>query len=412
MWVRKRIDIGWRDLLAGIVRCFLPPDRKATTRRIEARFSAEGNGFACLSVRTGFDLLLAALDLPPGSEVLMSAVTIRDMVRIVERHGLTAVPVDLDMNRLVPKLDSLREAITSRTRAIVVAHLFGTRVPLDPIIAIAKEHGLLVIEDCAQAFVGDEYKGHPDSDAAMFSFGPIKTNTALAGAVLRVRDRGLLQRMRDIEATYPLQSRWPYFFRLLKYVAVKVMSAPWFLGSLAWACRLMGTNHDGLASGMARGFSGPDFFQAIRRRSSTPLLGVLERRLDLFDHDQLRRRTEKGRRLLQQMNGTVFCPGADSEVHSFWVFPIVVEEPQPLLEKLWAAGFDATQESSMRIVPPPPGREHHSADEAESMLRRITYLPFSPNMPTTSLDQMADLVLRNSQPAGTKEPERETVGSI
>jgi len=78
----------------------------------------------CLSVRSGFDALLAALALPAGAEVLTSALTIRDMTRIIEAHGLVPVPVDLDMRRLAVRPEDLARAATPRTRAV---NGFGTR---------------------------------------------------------------------------------------------------------------------------------------------------------------------------------------------------------------------------------------------------------------------------------------------
>ena len=100
---RKRLDIGWSDLLYGMRCCLGAGDPARVRERIERAWSSEGTegaGLACLSVRSGFDALLAVLAFPPGSEVLMSALTIRDMTRIVEEHGLIPVPVDLDPRTL------------------------------------------------------------------------------------------------------------------------------------------------------------------------------------------------------------------------------------------------------------------------------------------------------------------------
>jgi dTDP-4-amino-4,6-dideoxygalactose transaminase len=80
---RKKLDIGWLDLGVGGLSCLFPPDRCD----IQARVEQSENTLATLSVRTGFDLLLQHLALPRGSEVLMSAITIRDMVSIIEHHG-------------------------------------------------------------------------------------------------------------------------------------------------------------------------------------------------------------------------------------------------------------------------------------------------------------------------------------
>src|SRR4030042_822902 len=119
MWVRKRIDITWPDITVGAVSCCIPRNRGAIRRQIEDLWSKSGDAIVCLSVRSGFDLLLGALRLPPGSEVLVSAANIADMTRILEHHRLIPVPVDLDVQRMSPTAESLRRAITPATRAII-----------------------------------------------------------------------------------------------------------------------------------------------------------------------------------------------------------------------------------------------------------------------------------------------------
>ncbi len=183
--------------------CLTRWDRAGLADDLEDLWSAADDAFACLSVRSGFDLWLKALQLPVGSEVLVSAITIRDMVRIIESHGLVPVPVDLQPDDLSVDLESLERAISPRTRAILVAHLFGTRQRLEPILDIARRHGLFVAEDCAQAFAGRHYTGHPQADISMFSFGSIKTATALGGAMLCVRDAQILAQMRQLQKSYP-----------------------------------------------------------------------------------------------------------------------------------------------------------------------------------------------------------------
>ncbi|HEY2737991.1 MAG TPA: DegT/DnrJ/EryC1/StrS family aminotransferase [Thermoanaerobaculia bacterium] len=154
---RKRLDIGWMDLLFGAGCCLWPGDRTTAERRLEGAWCPEepGRALASLSVRSGFEALLQALALPAGSEMLISALTIRDMVRIVSEHGLVPVPIDVDPHTLAVCPDSMARAVSPRSRAIVVAHLFGSRMPLAPVLDLARAHGLLVIEDCAQAYTGD-----------------------------------------------------------------------------------------------------------------------------------------------------------------------------------------------------------------------------------------------------------------
>src|SRR5688572_7264476 len=102
MWARKRLDIGWSDLVIGAAAAALPCRQTLLQRRAERAWSSADDAIACLSVRSGFDLLLSALALPPGREVVLSALTIPDMPRIVARHGLIPVPADLDLERMEP----------------------------------------------------------------------------------------------------------------------------------------------------------------------------------------------------------------------------------------------------------------------------------------------------------------------
>jgi dTDP-4-amino-4,6-dideoxygalactose transaminase len=187
MIARKQIDIGWRELAFGMKACFWAGKPADNT-------FCDCESLICLSIRSGFDLLLSELALPAGSEVLIS-VTIPAMPRILAEHGLVPVPVDIDMSTLSVTAEALRNAVTPQTKAIVVAHLFGSRMDMEPVLAVAREYQLFVIEDCAQAYAGPTFKGHPESDVRMFSFGPIKTATTIGGAVLFIRDPVLRVKM-------------------------------------------------------------------------------------------------------------------------------------------------------------------------------------------------------------------------
>jgi dTDP-4-amino-4,6-dideoxygalactose transaminase len=392
MWVRKWLDIGWSDLAAGMVRTALPPSPEKVQRRVEATWSHRADALACFSVRSGFDLLLASLEFPPKSEILMSAMTIPDMPRIVEEHGLVPVPIDLDVDTLGPSLESLRRSITPASRAVVAAHLCGGRLNMEPILSVARQHGLLVIEDCAQAFDGRGYTGDPEADVSMFSFGPIKTGTALGGALLRVRDAELRERMRARQAGYPLQKRSVYLCRLLKYAAFRALTYPKVYGLLVGTWRAMGRDYDRMVNGSVRGFPGPDFFDRIRQRPSAPLLAVLDRRLRNYDRGRLECRAAKGDRLSRLLGDKVLCAGRAATPHNSWVFPIIAENPAEVIAALRQAGFDATQGHSMCVVQPPAEHPRLAAQRASFALAKIVYLPIYPEMPDRALEAMARVV--------------------
>ena len=396
MWVRKRIDIRSTDHAFGLFSCLIPANRQRLAKRVEQKLRSD-DAVACLSVRSGFDLVLSELELPAESEVLFSAITIPDMVKIVESHGQVAVPIDLDPHSLAPQLEALERAVTSKTRVLIVAHLFGGRMDMDPIIEFARQHNLLVVEDCAQAFDGGEYLGHPESDIVMFSFGPIKTSTALGGALIRIPDQRLRDRVRRAQAEYPVQRRRTYFGRLIKYLGLRIVSMRPIYTLMAWIFGKLGISLDRVANGSVRGFSGPNFFRRIRRQPSAPLLAMMLRRISRFSSERLELRADNGRFLADQLENCIPSPGHAASPHSFWLVPIVVDNPQLAIEILARHGFDATQGQSLCVVQPPTGREERAALEAQELMSKIIFLPCYADMPKPVLEQLAKALLEHHE---------------
>ena len=132
-----------------------------------------------IGVANGTDALLLALralGIGAGDEVITTPFT---FIATAEVAGLLgAVPVFVDIDPKTFNIDPalIEKAVTKRTKAIIPVHLFGQPCDMDPILAVARKHGLKVIEDCAQAF-GARYKGKMVGtlgDAACFSFFPSK----------------------------------------------------------------------------------------------------------------------------------------------------------------------------------------------------------------------------------------------
>jgi len=114
--------------------------------------------------------------LRPGDEVITTSFTFASSAWGISYAGATPVFVDIEEGTFNLDPAKIEEAITPRTRAIVVVHLFGQPARMDEIMAIAQHHGLFVVEDCAQA-VGANYRGTPVGvmgDCGTFSFYPTK----------------------------------------------------------------------------------------------------------------------------------------------------------------------------------------------------------------------------------------------
>ncbi len=85
MWARTQLKIGWLDLLAGAISTVYGADRDKLTREVEAYWGTGGDTIAAYSVRSGFDVMLQAMDLNPGDEVIFSALNVKGMVKIVRK---------------------------------------------------------------------------------------------------------------------------------------------------------------------------------------------------------------------------------------------------------------------------------------------------------------------------------------
>ncbi len=393
MWVRLQLDFDWWDFGHGITRLGLPLDRTAIGESIAKRWSSQGNALTVLSVRSGFDLLLGTVQWPAGSEIVCSALNIPGMSLIARHHGLVPVPADLDVERLAPNLELLEQAITPRTKAILIAHLYGNFVPLEPIVALARRHGLMLIEDAAEAYDG-VYTGHAHADVSLFSFGPLKTATALAGGILRVKDADLFARMTANHEHWPIQGRLDYFSRLSKYGTMKFFGARWIYAQTRRLARLIVGDVDKMIHHSAKSFLDDEIARYTRLQPCGPLLASLARRFANFDHRRIAERTANGKLLTALLRGHVVCPGAEVEPHNFWLFPVLVTDTAGALTALADAGFDATQVQSMRPIEAPPDRPELAPVRVTEALEHMILVPCYPGIPEAELRRLAEVLIR------------------
>lgn len=141
----------------------------------------------CVGIGNGLDALrlgLTALGVEPGDEVLVPAHTFVATWLAVSAVGAVPIPIDADATTYNMDVRRIETAVTSKTRAIVVVHLYGQPVDLDPVLQIARKYGLKVLEDAAQAH-GARYKGErigSHGDAVAWSFYPGKNLGAFGDA--------------------------------------------------------------------------------------------------------------------------------------------------------------------------------------------------------------------------------------
>lgn len=158
------------------------------------------HGVAVCNGTAALDAAIEALGIGPGDEVILPAFTIISCITQIVRSG--AIPVLVDSDPLTWNMDvgRIEALITARTKAILVVHIYGLPVDMDPLLALASRHGLRLIEDAAEMH-GQTYRGRPCGsfgDISTFSFYPNKHITTGEGGMLMVDDDRLAEECRSL----------------------------------------------------------------------------------------------------------------------------------------------------------------------------------------------------------------------
>ena len=390
-WSASKISERWLEM-----------ESRSSSREQQGVESAEKDVVVGLSVRSLLDLYLTSKSYPAGSEILLAPpVTIPAMANIIEYHDLRLVGIDLPRidgeTRWGVDVEAVRKAVSDKTVALMLVHPFGCRIAdsstMKDLRKIANEHSLDIIEDCAQSYTGIclstkkkhthlGYLGSEDADVSLFSFGPIKTSTALGGgvAVLRCCD-GVAKSMRRMqESLYQPQSTASYYVRLLKCTFVHLASqSPHCCGFIKTLLDSVGVEYDWLVMKLTRGFDcrggQQEAIRQIRRRPCPALLALLNRRLRqshlVYEKaDERLRRCESFAKVLarSEMSNLSTLKSTDGGDMHNWLFPVFTSRPVHTSRSLNSMGFDAPcGMTQLRPV--------ENCDRAKEVFDHIMYLP-------------------------------------
>ncbi len=181
VYVTECLDAGWVSSKGEFV------------ERFESMFSALHYDLTSVSTSNGttaLHLALVALGIGQGDEVIVPDLTFAATVNAVLYCGATPILVDVDVQSWNITAEIVGPAITNRTKAIIPVHLYGQPCDMAPLRQLADKHGLLVIEDSAEA-IGSTYQGQPVGtlgDASIFSFFGNKTITTGEGGMVLFQD--------------------------------------------------------------------------------------------------------------------------------------------------------------------------------------------------------------------------------
>jgi len=343
---------------------------------------------------------------------LMTGINIPDMSYVIRQNGLVPVPVDIDAVTLQPNIahcESTLRALHKQGKSVsafLVAHLWGKRIALDTALKFARHHNLSFIEDCAEAYSGPDYRGDDRSDIALFSFGSIKVGTAFGGALVRVpNDRIVLDRMRQLHRSFPVQPRSMYLKKIMKNIAIMTLLN---LNSVnKWGTLLLrrglGIDSKPYVVAMLRGFPGDDLIKQLRQQPATPLLTVFLDRLTHFDRNAFAKGKHNGDHMLEIVNriergappsvvpaaadaapttrggsfARVMHPGTGAAQCNYWLFPLLVPDAEWMVEELNRNGVDAYRGATQLAAVSTPvdlGNLPRSV-QSEDIMQHCIYLP-------------------------------------
>lgn len=308
----------------------------------------------CIGVSNGLDALILIFQaylemglLKRYDEVIVPANTFIATIIAIEKNGLTPILVEPDINTYTISISEIEKHITTKTRAILVVHLYGMLADMEPIHVIAKKHKLLIIEDAAQAHGaknGQGLKAGNLADVAAFSFYPSKNLGALGDAGAITTNNELLNKTLLKLRNYGASTKYVYDF--------------------------IGNNNR------------LDEIQAI----------FLNIKLTLLDEDNTRRREIANRYLLGITNENVKLPFYNqSENHVFYAFVLMVENRQKFMDFLWDNNIE-----TLIHYPVPPHKQKvfsHLKTPAlpitETIHNQIVSIPISPVM---TLDEVEKVI--------------------
>jgi dTDP-4-amino-4,6-dideoxygalactose transaminase len=380
------------------------PDDVATVGEFErtfAGFIGAKHGVMTPSARFAFYLLLKAMGLGPGDEVVIPALTYFAIPSMAAAVGIKTVFADVGLRTHVLDPAAFEAAITPRTRAVVPTHLYGTPCDMEPILAIAKKHGIKVIEDCAQS-TGARYRGQRAGnlgDAAYYTFGLTKNITTLSGAMVTSNDAAIAASVRaDIDATEhgPMQrSTKEAATGLAMMFATHPYLYPWTLHQAIVLGNKFGKDpiHERFGEAEVRYDGVPTSFQKARPRAVQAAVGMKQiERIEALNGARVR----NGRALdeaLANVDGILtpqYPAGAEPIYMSF-----VVHHPKrdALLAALRNRGVDTTVGYMSDCSDHPLFPEFRNPQpNAARIMREQVHIPVHPRMDDRDTRHIAEAV--------------------
>lgn len=360
--------------------------------------------------RTAFHFILKAMNLESGSEVLMTPLTIADMVNSIHTLGLKPVFVDIELDTFCFEIDKLKKSITPKTKAILVTYIFGIVPDIEKIQKIAQDHGLKLIEDCSQCFDAS-YKGHligTFGDAAFFSLTNFKVCSSLFGGMIITNDEKLADQLNKFRDNSLLPARGSMLLKLIsKDLIYSVFFSRWLFSYFTYFVILILERIDPkityrLYSGNIKVILGQHGNRLFEKFPADYLMDYTDVQADVGLASLARakevtdiriRNGEMLRGLLQGVSQTKIPVRLEDAVNVYWRFPIISNDMDGLKRFLLKNGIDSAP-TYLALCSSEPGFEpyHASMPNAERVKNSVLVVEVNEELSEDGIRWTASLV--------------------
>ena len=343
--------------------------------------------------------LIQALKLPKGGEVILPSLTFHAIPLVLKEYGLKPRFIDINPDTYCIDTDCLERVINSSTVAIMPVHLYGRACEMSVIMQIAKQHDLVVIEDCAQACGGVHFKHRLGSfgQGAFFSFSPHKNFPVLESGMVVTNSKKVAAKVTSFMKQFPSTGRLSLLKTFLYIISMRLITRPlfwkFFVGPFLRVCFYLGFDPIGLLtdekpkanSGISQGNSSMP--GELHGRVGVNLL----KKLDSLNKQRIDNGNELWRRL-QHLSGIEIPKRAPDRENIYMSFVILVKDHKTFRRRMQHLGVD-THKGNMFVGPHLPGlKDTGECKIAIDAVNRMVHLPIYPEMRESDITQVVEAV--------------------
>jgi len=351
------------------------------------------------SARVGLAALLHALELPKNGEIILPALTHPDLLKMMEKFDLRPRLVDIHPTTYCIDIDQIKAAINPSTVAILPVHIYGRACNMGMISKLADEHGLVIIEDCAQA-CGSSHAGKrlgSFGKGAIFSLGPFKHVCALGTGMVVTNSPQLAAKMSSYVEQLPQLGNLSLMKRFLFTMAICSITKPIFWNTLMDPLLRL-YSKQGIDPIEKMTTESPNKKKKMERQTQLmpkPLQGIVGiaqlAKLDDLNGQRIR----NGNRLLEYLQDidNIKIPASAPEGENVYLsFAIQVQNTKIFRRRMLSFGVD-THPGDMTFVPHLSGVEEGQEYKiAENAIKSMVHLPVYPQMDESDVSRVAEAV--------------------